>query len=208
MRRSHCEVTDPLAIQKILEAAHIGRLGTLDANGYPYITPVNFVFFEKCIYFHCAPKGEKLNNIVRHPRVCFEVDIPLAYLEAGFNPAKNPCQSHQLFHSVIIRGQARVVGDDDLKTAALNALMMKHEPEGDFAPITPNSSAYARCLVVEVRPEFTTAKSDLAQNKPHMGERRDIAEHLVRRGRPLDLDTVRAMGYALEADPSGGWRLK
>ncbi len=192
----------------ILGSTNIGRLATIDSEGYPYITPVNFVFYEGCVYFHCAPAGEKLDNLTRAPRVCFEVDIPLAYLEVGFNPDRDPCRTHQLYHSVIIRGSARVIPDGELKMKVLNALVEKHEGNRDFPAVTSDSTGYKTCSVVEIRPERMTAKSDLAQNKPQQGYRRFIAEHLARRGLPGDLEAVRAMGYELERREPGGWLIK
>jgi hypothetical protein len=70
MRRKQCEITDPQEIQRILDATPIGRMASIGLDGYPYITPVNFVYYQGCIYFHCAPKGEKLQNIERDPKVC------------------------------------------------------------------------------------------------------------------------------------------
>jgi hypothetical protein len=207
MRRAHCEIKDPQEMERILDAATVGRMATLDAQGYPYVTPVNFVYYKGAIYFHCAPQGEKLDNIRRDPRVCFEVDVPLSYVAVSFNPERNPCRTHQLYRCVIIRGRAAVLPGGDLKAEVLNALVAKHEGSRDFTPITPASAAYEKCLVVEIRPERMTGKADLAQNKPHDGERRDLARHLLDRGLPGDLEAVRAMGYGVEADPSGGWRL-
>jgi len=108
MLKPQLEVTDREEMKRILASSNIGRLATGGADGYPYITPVNFVFFKEFVYFHSSPKGEKMDNIGRDPRVCFEVDIPLAYLEVNFNPKKNPCLTSQLYHCVIIRGKARV----------------------------------------------------------------------------------------------------
>ena len=208
MRRKHCEIKDPKEMIQILASTNIGRLATIDSEGYPYITPVNFVFYEDCVYFHCAPEGEKLDNLTRAPRVCFEVDIPLAYLEVDFNPDRDPCRTHQFYHSVIIRGSARVVPDGELKTNVLNALVAKHEGNRDFPAVTSDSTGYKTCCVVEIRPERTTAKSDLAQNKPQQAYRRFIAEHLVERGLPGDLEAVRAMGYELERSERGGWLIR
>ena len=208
MRRKHCEITDPQEMIRILASTNIGRLATVDAEGYPYITPVNFVFHDGCVYFHCAPEGEKLDNLIRDPRVCFEVDVPLAYLQADFNPERNPCRTHQLYHCVIIRGAARVVPDGELKTNVLNTLVAKHEGNRGFPAVTSDSASYTACRVVEIRPERMTAKSDLAQNKPQSGYRRFIAERLVERGLPGDLEAVRAMGYEPERSEEGGWRLK
>jgi uncharacterized protein len=208
MRRSHCEVTDPKEIVRILASTNIGRLGTLDREGYPYITPVNFVFYEQCVYFHCAPAGEKLANLLRNPRVCFEADVPLAYLEAAFNPEGNPCRSHQLYHCVIIRGVARIVPNGELKIAVLNALMTKHEGNSLYPPVTSDSTGYKACHVIEIQPGKMSAKSDLAQNKPQAGYKHFIAGRLVARGLPGDLEAVQAMGYDLERGEEGGWRLK
>ena len=55
MRRKHCEVKDPKEMIRVLASTNIGRLATIDSEGYPYITPVNFVFHEGCVYFHGAP---------------------------------------------------------------------------------------------------------------------------------------------------------
>ena len=152
MRRKSCEVTDIKKIEKILASTNIGRLSTNGSDGYPYITPVNFVYYKKCIYFHTALKGEKLDNIARDSKVCFEVDVPLSYIEVDFNPHKDPCRTHQFFHCVIMRGRARMVTDDKLKTAAMTALVEKHEGRSGFTPIR-KSQGYKGCGVIEIVPE-------------------------------------------------------
>ena len=203
MRRKHCEITDPREMARILASTNIGRLATLDSEGYPYITPVNFVFHEGCVYFHCAPEGEKLANLTRDPRVCFEADVPLAYLEVAFNPERNPCRTHQFYHCVIIRGSAGVIPDGELKTTVLNALVAKHEGNRNFPAITSDSADSKACRVVAIKPERMSAKSDLAQNKPQQGTRRFIAECLLARGLSGDLEAVRAMGYEVEGGKEG-----
>lgn len=107
MRRKQCLVTDPEIITAILNRCTVGRLATVGSDGYPYITPVNYVYWQGSIYFHCALKGEKVDNIAREPKVCFEIDIPLSYLDTGFDPSRPVCQVHQFYHSVIIRGRRR-----------------------------------------------------------------------------------------------------
>ena len=195
MRRRQCEITDPQEISRILSSATIGRMATLGGDGYTYITPVNFVYTHDCIYFHCALRGEKLDNIARDDRVCFEVDIPLAYLDLGYNPDGGACSLHQFYHCVIIRGRALVVPDGDLKTTALNALVAAHEPEGAPAAVHEDMPEYKACAVVEIRPETISAKSDLAQKKSAR-EREALARYLEKRGRPGDLDAAAAIGLA------------
>lgn len=194
MRRKHCEITDPQEIGRILGSTTIGRLATNGADGYPYVTPVNFVYHEGNIYFHSAPKGEKLDNLARDFRVCFEVDIPLAYLDAAFSPDRGVGRLHQLYHCVIIRGDARVVPDGPLKIAALNALVSKHERGSKHEVVNEGMPGYKACKVVEVRPMSVSAKSDLWQNKASE-ERFAVAQYLKNRNLPGDLDTIKAMGF-------------
>ncbi len=197
MRRKHCEITDPQEIERILGSTTIGRLGTIGADGYPYVTPVNFVFHQGKVYFHCAVSGEKLDNLTRDPKVCFEVDVPLAYIDAAFDRESPICRLHQLFHCVIIRGEARVLPDGPEKVAALNALVTKHEPGLQFEPINEEMPAYKISRVVEVTPVSVTAKSDLWQKKtPEV--RLALARYLKARNRPGDLETVTAMGFDAE----------
>ncbi len=197
MRRKQCRVTDQAEIERILGSTSIGRMATVGADGYPYVTPVNFVFFQGRIYFHCAPTGEKLDNIQRDSRVCFEVDVPLAYLDIGFDPSRPTCHLHQFYHCVIIRGTASLVEDLSLKLDALNALIRKHEPEAAFVPVGEETPQVKACEVVEIRPETITAKSDLGQGK---GEefRMRMARYFAGRGFPGDDETVEAMGLAPE----------
>jgi nitroimidazol reductase NimA-like FMN-containing flavoprotein (pyridoxamine 5'-phosphate oxidase superfamily) len=193
MRRSHSEVKDPKEIERILSLTRIGRLATNGKDGYPYITPVNFVSLKGNIYFHCAPKGEKLDNLTLDPRVCFEVDIPLAYLDIGLDPSRPICNLHQYYHCVIIRGKAAAVKEASLKTAALNALITKHENAVDFKPVDETMSGYKACVVIEIKPDSITAKSDLGQNLPDE-HRRAIAQYLINRDQTGDRETVEAMG--------------
>ncbi len=193
MKRKACEVTDPESIEKILLKSTIGRLATTDINGYPYITPVNFVSYKGNIYFHCALTGEKLDNIARNAKVGFQVDIPLAYLDSQFSDDGSPCKLHQFYQCVIMRGTARVVDEAQLKTNALNALVEKHEAGRSLKKVHQEMADYKTCAVVEIRPERTSAKSELAQGKPE-NVRAELAAYFKQRNWPKDLETIKEMG--------------
>ena len=199
MRRKHSKVNDPEEIQRILSLTNIGRLATNGQDGYPYITPVNFVSLEGNIYFHCAPRGEKLDNLTRDHRVCFEIDVPLSYIDIGLDPNRPICQLHQFYHCVIIRGSATIVEDSALKVTALNALIAKHENTDDFKKVTADMSGYKACEVIQVKPDSITAKSDLIQNKSEE-DRRAIAKYLFKRNQLGDRQTVAAMGFQFKSD--------
>jgi len=197
MRRKHSEVTDPVKIGEILSATPIGRLATIGGDGYPYITPVNFVYYQGNIYFHCAPEGEKLDNIARNPKVCFQVDIPLAYIGRDYHLSQNRtriCGLHQLYHCVIIRGEARIVLDGPLKVKALNELIAKHENRRDFEKVHAGLPACQACRVIEIIPRTLTAKSDLNQKKP-ADERLAMAKHLKAARSPKYVETIKAFGF-------------
>jgi hypothetical protein len=192
MRRKQCEITDPEKIREILTRCTVGRLATCGRDGYPYITPVNYVYHNDSIYFHCAHQGEKIDNIRASNRVCFEVDIPLAYLDLPFDPARPPCQVHQFYHCVIIRGRAMIIEDLAEKVAALNALMAAHERRPDFNLITNDTPAVSLCTVVAVRVETMSCKSDLAQKKSE-DERQRIGDYLRDRNFPGDAEAARLL---------------
>jgi nitroimidazol reductase NimA-like FMN-containing flavoprotein (pyridoxamine 5'-phosphate oxidase superfamily) len=193
MKRKSCEITDPAAIERILSLATIGRLATTDSEGYPYITPVNFVYYNGNVYFHCALIGEKLDNIRRDAKVGFQVDIPLAYLDSQFSEDRSPCKLHQFYHCVVMRGTASILADSQLKSDALNALVEKHEKGRAVKKVHKDMADYKTCAVVEIRPERLSAKSDLAQGKPDK-VRKEIAEYLKKRAWPTDLQTIKEMG--------------
>lgn len=75
MRRSEREMSRE-EIEAFVKENKVGRLATINAQGYPYVIPLNYVYDEGRFIFHCAPEGEKLDSIVANPRVCFE-SIPL-----------------------------------------------------------------------------------------------------------------------------------
>ena len=189
MKRKRCEIKDRKSLDGLLKRCTVGRMATLGADGYPYITPLNYVYYNEIIYFHCARSGEKLDNIKRDPRVCFEIDIPLAYLDLDYyGEVPEPCMVHQFYHSVVIRGKARIVEDSPEKVEALNALVQSHEPEGrPFVPVTMDTEAAKICAVIAIEIERISGKSDLAQKKSDE-EKNSLASFLKKRGLPGDAE--------------------
>ena len=191
MKRKQCEITKRKTIEAILGRCTIGRMATIGKDGYPYITPVNYVYLNDTIYFHCASTGEKLENINRDSRVCFEVDIPLAYLDLDYyGELPEACMVHQFYHSVIMRGKAERVTSLEEKLRALNGLVKSHEPAGrEFIPIASDTPAVKLCEVVAVRIESITGKSDLAQKKKPE-EKKKLATYLLNRNLPGDTEAA------------------
>lgn len=131
MRKSKREIKDKTVIADLLNSCHVGRLGTNGRDGYPIIKPVNFAYQDGIIYFHSAMEGEKIEDITRDNRVCFEVDLPVAYVAA----IKQPCEATYLYRSVIIKGKASFVEETEEKMRAIILLMKKYQPQSCFDEI-------------------------------------------------------------------------
>jgi len=60
-------------MEELLGKAEVGRLALCDGE-LPYVIPLNFVYYDKMIIFHCGWEGKKLDIIIKNPFCCFEVD--------------------------------------------------------------------------------------------------------------------------------------
>jgi len=112
-------------IDDLLHRAQVGRIGTINSDGTPYILPMHYVYEEGKIYLHGLPKGQKIDNIRARPKVCFEVDEMIALLDANVT---NPCDVNTEFNSVILYGTAEIVGDPEEKRKALAVIVAKFTP--------------------------------------------------------------------------------
>lgn len=170
MRVVKKEIREQAALAGLLASAPVGRLGTAGRDGYPMIKPVNFVHYRERIYFHSAPEGEKIEQILRDGRVCFEVEQPIGYVKSlGI-----PCQADYLYRSVIIRGRAHLVSEREEKVAALKALMEKYQPEGGYG--TFPEERVAGTAVVRIDIAELTGKQDLGKEHERDAVRQRLAE--------------------------------
>ena len=149
------EISDKKTVEKLLAQCAVGRLGTVGSEGYPMVKPLNFVYHEGRIYFHSARQGEKIEDIKRDERVCFEVDLPLAFVRGE----GSPCKADYRYQSVICTGRARLVEDGREKLDALKALMEKYQPEGGYGDFPEEKVALAAVIRIDVL--TMTGKQDL-----------------------------------------------
>ncbi|MDT8900492.1 pyridoxamine 5'-phosphate oxidase family protein [Anaeroselena agilis] len=137
-----------------LAARTEGRLATCDADGQPYITPLNYVFHRGNIYFHCAPQGHKLDNIAANNRVCFEVSQSDKLV---FNEKACGCSTR--YTSVVVFGKARIVNDTAEKIDALNTLTARFAAGRPFAAV--DAAMVNGCVVVAVSVEKISGKKNV-----------------------------------------------
>lgn len=183
-------------IKEFLNQEHVGRISSIDENGYPQIIPMNFVFLNDFVYMHSHIKGEKIDNINRNNKVGFEVDRELEFLPSYFEDPKDASLADTLYVSVVIKGMASLVTDKEEKTLALNGLMKKYQPEGGYDPIQSSMRVLDAVAVIKVIPEVLYGKYKIGQNiRPET--RMDLAEKILKRNSPTSKETLKIMGFEI-----------
>ncbi|QLH04967.1 flavin-nucleotide-binding protein [Nitrosopumilus oxyclinae] len=183
-------------VKDFLNEEHVGRVASIDVNGFPQIIPMNFVFLNDAVYMHSHVKGEKLDNIARNNKVGFESDRELEFLPSYFEDPHNASLADTLYISVVIKGIASFVSDREEKTRALNGLMEKYQPEGFYDPIKSDMRVLDAVSVIKVSPQSIHGKYKIGQ---HMrpDDRLDLAEKILKKNSPSAHETLKIMGFEI-----------
>ncbi len=181
-------------IREFLNAEHVGRISTIDSDGFPQTIPMNFVYLNGVVYMHSHVRGEKLDNISRNGRAGFEVDRELEFLPSYFEDPHDASLADTLYVSVVIKGMASIVTDREEKTLALNGLMEKYQPEGRYEPIRPEMGVLDTVSVIRISPHTLRGKYKIGQQlRP--GRRLALAQKILQRGSTTALKTLEIMGF-------------
>ena len=188
------EIKSEEKIAKFLNEEHVGRIASLDKDGFPQIIPMNFAFVNGAIYMHSHTRGEKLDNIKANPKVGFEVDRELEFLPSYFSSPTDASQADTLYISVVIKGDGIIINDRNEKTLALNALMEKYQPEGRYERLTPEMHVIDEVTIIKVMPKTMRGKYKIGQ---HMDKttRTEIAKKILEKNSPTARQTIQAMGF-------------
>jgi nitroimidazol reductase NimA-like FMN-containing flavoprotein (pyridoxamine 5'-phosphate oxidase superfamily) len=207
-------------IISFLNEEKVGRVASIDENGYPQIIPMNFVYVKNknnqsdtqsdtknfgSIYMHSYPIGEKIQNIKRNSRVGFEVDSYVCFLPSYYFHPTDASQADTLYISVVIKGTASVIQNNDEKAIALNALMAKYQREGGYESLSSNMGSVKEVAVLKVVPTDLRGKYKIGQHwipkyRLHM------ARNIVEREREADAKRIlKIMG--IEMTEEGGLKV-
>lgn len=196
MRRKEFEVLDAAETTQFLQEMTFGVLGTSNEDGWPELTPLNFVYHNNYIYFHGSIAGRKIKNIKAEAKVTFSVAKEYSIIPSYFTEEKLACPATAFFKSVLIKGYAELLTDLDEKADALGAFMRKLQPEGGYAPIDPADPDYTGQLkstsVVRITIHELSTKYKFGQNKKEP-EFRLVMEQLQKRHTDLDAQTLAMM---------------
>lgn len=105
--------------EELLRRAPRGVLALHGEDGYPYALPMNQVYLDGKLYFHCAKEGHKLDAIAADERASFCV-VDQGVRNEGewwFNP-----------RSVIVFGRIQRVTDPQRMAHVARQLGLKHYP--------------------------------------------------------------------------------
>ena len=134
--------------EAVLESAQRGILAVHGENGYPYGLPVNYVYLDGKIYFHCAKAGHKLDAVRADDKVCFTVLS---------EPVRNPGEWWNCFISVICFGHISEMTDGQEKDRLLRRIGAKYFPEGyDLEKDMANNARNA--LIMEISIDHMSGK--------------------------------------------------
>lgn len=160
-----------------LNEEKVGRVASIDAQGYPQIIPMNFVYVKNdsidtqtgntnigAIYMHSHPFGEKIENIKRNSKVGFEVDSYVCFLPSYYFHPTDASQADTLYISIVIKGNASIVQDSVEKARALNALMKKYQKEGGYESLASNMGSVREVTVLKIVPDQIRGKYKIGQH--------------------------------------------
>ena len=147
MRRKDKEITVE-ETKELLKRLDVGIFSTVDPEGQPYGVPVNYVYKEDKIYFHCALEGYKLDNIKTNSKVCFTVYGGNEIIPQRFTTT---------FESVVVFGKAEVVKEAE-KLEALQLIVERLSPGFEKEGMEYIAKSGDATLVVKINIENMTGK--------------------------------------------------
>jgi len=186
-------------IIKFLNEENTGRISSIDEQGFPQIIPMNFVFLNDLVYMHSHIRGEKIENIKRNSKVGFEVDRNLEFLPSYFSDPEDASLADTLYISVVIKGEAQLVEDNEEKVLALNGLMEKYQPEGQYKPMNKDMGVLDATAVIKIIPKEMNGKYKIGQNMSKE-EKVELANKIKKRNSKTSKETLAIMGFTIEND--------
>lgn len=142
------QALDKESCEKILKEEPRGVLAVLGDEGYPYTVPLDFVYDEGKIYFHCAKEGHKMDALKKCEKVSFCV-MDKGFLKEG-DWALN-------IRSVVVFGRIRELWDKDVILEKVRKLGLKYYPTAESVEEEIKRSIHAlSCLELSI--EHMTGK--------------------------------------------------
>src|SRR5919109_3556773 len=208
------EIQSKSKMIEFLNKEPVGRIASIDTNGYPQVIPMNFVYVQAyephlhfnrsikvdAVYMHSHPFGEKLDNIKKNSKVGFEVDRHICFLPSYYFHPTDASQADTLYISVVIKGDAIIVEDNEEKSQALNGLMKKYQKEGKYEILHPSMPSVHEVAVIKIVPKEMRGKYKIGQHWVP-AYRLKMAKHIIEREEKQYAETIlNTMGINISPD--------
>ena len=111
MKRADRQMSDADA-RDFLRQNAVAHVGTSDAEGWPYVVPLMYVYEDgQDLFLHTGGRGGHfLANIRENPKICITVSEP-GPVQQG---SPSPCNSALVYKSAVVYGTVRVCGGPNL----------------------------------------------------------------------------------------------
>ena len=121
LRRSDKALDDQAEIERILSTARYISV-SMCRDDQPYVVLLNHGFDRerRCLYFHCAGQGRKMDILAANPRVWGMAVEDLGYKDGECDHA---------YRSVMFGGSVTFPADDSDKRAALEVMIRQQESD-------------------------------------------------------------------------------
>lgn len=149
MRRRDRQLPKDQAIQ-LLQTCEHAVLATVNEDFTPYCIPISPVLEGEHLYFHCAPEGQKLDNIRQNTCVCLTC--------VGFTELL-PAEFSTRYESAVAVGTAKMVEDAAEKVHALKLLCTKYAPGNMAAFEKAAAASLHRTAICKIKLESVTGKA-------------------------------------------------
>jgi nitroimidazol reductase NimA-like FMN-containing flavoprotein (pyridoxamine 5'-phosphate oxidase superfamily) len=154
--RARRQMSDSEA-REFLTSQKIAHLGTVDANGWPYVVPLTYIYLgDDKLWVHTgAHQGHFLTNLEQNPRVCVTVS-EIGGMETN---GQYLCDGAQLYGSVVVFGTATIVrNDDEKKKWFFDRLRERYVPKEVSAHLSAEYPDINKIIVYEIAIEKMTGK--------------------------------------------------
>lgn len=140
----------------ILKQKTHGILALCDEKSFPYTVPLNYVYLNDKIYFHCATVGRKLDIIHQNNKASFCVIDQDAVIPEKFTTA---------YSSVIASGTIKAITDEKDKQIILEEFIRKFSADYFTEGLKEIKIYMNRTCILELTIEELTGKEGLELQK-------------------------------------------
>lgn len=147
MRRFKQALTQEQCIE-ILKNEPRGVLALHGDEGYPYAIPMNHIYIDGKLYFHCAKAGHKIDAVNRDNKVSFCV------MDKGYNKDGEWALN---INSVVVFGRISTVSDPQFAVEVIRKLGLKYYPNPEDVESEINTHM-SRVQILQLTIDHMTGK--------------------------------------------------